>query len=181
MLIFIVIIVEVVGYGARAVSADQNPDYIVLPFLIQNLLILLAPSLFSASIYMLLGRIIRVTDWDSRSFIRGRFLTTIFVCGDFVSFLVQVGGTNPFLRLHSFWMTVADRYRRWNAIRCQNRRSAFLREESHHNGLSGPGHIVRIIFDCCVCLSQMDECSPYLIFIGSSAGMETVSEDSLYC
>lgn len=45
----------------------------LFPFLIQNLLILLALSLFAASIHMLLGRNIRLTDGDSRSLIRGRF------------------------------------------------------------------------------------------------------------
>ncbi|PYI02614.1 RTA1 like protein [Aspergillus sclerotiicarbonarius CBS 121057] len=83
---------EVIGYAARTISATQNPAYTLLPFLIQTLLILLAPSLFAASIYMLLGRIIHLTDGDSRSIIRVRFLTIIFVCGDIVSFLVQVGG-----------------------------------------------------------------------------------------
>lgn len=102
ILTFINTLVETVGYGARAISANQSPDYTLLPFLVQNLLILLAPSLFAASIYMLLGRIIRVTDGDSRSLIRGRFLTIIFVCGDVISFLVQVGGKNGFPHTHFF-------------------------------------------------------------------------------
>lgn len=96
------ILVETVGYVARAISANQHPNYTLMPFLIQNLLILLGPSLFAASIYMILGRIIRVTDGDTRSLIRGRFLTIIFVCGDVVSFLVQVGGKNPFRFTHLF-------------------------------------------------------------------------------
>ncbi|KAJ5354238.1 RTA1 like protein [Penicillium brevicompactum] len=70
ILTFVNTLVETVGYGARAISANQSPDYTLLPFLVQNLLILLAPSLFAASIYMLLGRIIRITDGDSRSLIR---------------------------------------------------------------------------------------------------------------
>lgn len=102
ILTFFNTLVETVGYGARAISANQNPDYTLLPFLVQNLLILLAPSLFAASIYMLLGRVIRVTDGDYRSLIRGRFLTIIFVCGDVISFLVQVGGKNEFPHTYFF-------------------------------------------------------------------------------
>lgn len=58
----------------------------------QSLLILLAPALFAASIYMVLGRIILLTDGESSSIIRARWLTKIFVAGDVLSFLVQSGG-----------------------------------------------------------------------------------------
>ncbi|KAJ6035575.1 RTA1 like protein [Penicillium canescens] len=84
--------VEVVGYIARAVSAHQDPDYTVMPYALQSLFILLAPSLFAASIYMILGRIIRLTEGDSRSIIRAKFMTKIFVLGDVLSFLIQSGG-----------------------------------------------------------------------------------------
>ncbi|PYI23601.1 RTA1 like protein [Aspergillus violaceofuscus CBS 115571] len=57
-----------------------------------KLLLLLAPSLFSASIYMLLGRIIRLVHGDSRSLIRPNWLTKIFVTGDVLSFFIQSGG-----------------------------------------------------------------------------------------
>ncbi|KAL5042088.1 hypothetical protein BDW71DRAFT_200876 [Aspergillus fruticulosus] len=67
-------------------------DYDTTPYALQSVLILLAPSLFAASIYMILGRIIRLTDGDSRSLIRASRLTKIFVLGDVAAFLIQSGG-----------------------------------------------------------------------------------------
>ncbi|RDL40809.1 uncharacterized protein BP5553_00788 [Venustampulla echinocandica] len=58
----------------------------------QTLLLLLAPALFAASIYMVLGRLITYTRGESRAPIRQRWLTKIFVGGDVLSFLVQSGG-----------------------------------------------------------------------------------------
>ncbi|KAJ5538274.1 hypothetical protein N7494_007753 [Penicillium frequentans] len=83
---------EAIGYAARAVNAHDAPTYTVTLYAMQSLFILLAPSLFAASIYMILGRIIRLTNGDSRSLIRGTRLTKIFVCGDVLAFLIQSGG-----------------------------------------------------------------------------------------
>ena len=58
----------------------------------QTLLLLVAPALFTASIYMVLGRLILLTDGEAFAPIRARWLTKIFVCGDTLSFLVQGGG-----------------------------------------------------------------------------------------
>jgi hypothetical protein len=64
------------------------------PFVIQYLLILLAPSIFSATIYMILGRTIRAVRGEALSPIRPTWLTKIFVAGDVTCFLVQMlGGT----------------------------------------------------------------------------------------
>jgi len=54
--------------------------------------LLIAPALYAASIYMLLGRIILVTDGESHSLIRNRWLTKIFVTGDVFSFMMQGAG-----------------------------------------------------------------------------------------
>jgi hypothetical protein len=81
-----------VGYGARSVNASQTPDWTTVPFIIQTLLPLVAPALFAASIYMILGRIIRFVDAEHLSFIRTTWLTKIFVLGDVLSFLVQCLG-----------------------------------------------------------------------------------------
>lgn len=58
----------------------------------QYILILVAPALFAASIYMILGRIIRSTRGDKHSLIKPTRLTRIFVWGDVVSFWTQVAG-----------------------------------------------------------------------------------------
>lgn len=59
----------------------------------QTLLILVAPALFAASIYMVLGRIILLVDGEELSLIRKRWLTKIFVTGDILSFVMQGAGT----------------------------------------------------------------------------------------
>lgn len=64
----------------------------VICLVIQALLILIAPALFAATIYMVLGRIIDLVDGEQHSVIRLKWLTKIFVAGDCVSFLVQSMG-----------------------------------------------------------------------------------------
>lgn len=85
-------IVELVGYGARSASARQAPDFTLMPYIMQSLLLLLGPSFFAASIYMVLGRVIRLTGGERHSLIRPSWLTKIFVVGDVLSFFVQSGG-----------------------------------------------------------------------------------------
>ncbi|KAM0228719.1 hypothetical protein ACHAP5_011870 [Fusarium lateritium] len=80
---------EIIGYGARAGAHDKTER--MMPYVIQNTYILLAPALFAATIYMCLGRIIRQTQGESRSIVPVRWLTKIFVSGDVISFLVQGG------------------------------------------------------------------------------------------
>jgi hypothetical protein len=62
------------------------------PYIIQALLILVAPALFAATIYMALGRIVTLVDGEEYTLIRHRWLTKIFVCGDVLSFMVQSAG-----------------------------------------------------------------------------------------
>jgi hypothetical protein len=83
---------ETVGYAARAVNAHQAPNYATMLYAVQSVFILLAPSLFAASIYMVLGRLIRRVDGESRSLIKSSKLTKIFVVGDILAFLIQSGG-----------------------------------------------------------------------------------------
>ncbi|KAF4962771.1 hypothetical protein FSARC_9175 [Fusarium sarcochroum] len=85
-------ICETVGFAARAVSASEAPNYSLGPYIIQSLLVLVAPVIIVASIYMFFGRIIRVTEGGSRSVIRERLLTVTFVCSDIFAFLVQSTG-----------------------------------------------------------------------------------------
>lgn len=58
----------------------------------QSTLILVAPALFAASIYMELARIVHMIEGDKALFIRRTWLTRIFVCGDVLSFLMQASG-----------------------------------------------------------------------------------------
>jgi hypothetical protein len=83
---------EVIGYVARVKSSFETPNWQEGTYIVQALTILVAPSLFAASIYMTLGRIILVTDGERFSIIRRSWLTKIFVAGDVFSFLVLAGG-----------------------------------------------------------------------------------------
>jgi hypothetical protein len=85
-----ILIVEVVGYVGRILST--NDLWALGPFIMQSLLLLIAPALFAASIYIVLGRIILLVDGEQHSLIRQKWLTKIFVTGDVISFLVQAGG-----------------------------------------------------------------------------------------
>lgn len=58
----------------------------------QSVLIVLAPAFFAATVYMILGRVIAVVNAPHLSIIPHRRLTTIFVLGDVLSFLVQGSG-----------------------------------------------------------------------------------------
>ncbi|KAH8598640.1 RTA1 like protein-domain-containing protein [Bisporella sp. PMI_857] len=83
-----------VGYAARSINASQTPDWVLVPFLIQTLVPMLGPAPFTASTYVVLGRIIRFVDAEHLSFKSTRSLTKIFVSGDVLSFLVQfLGGS----------------------------------------------------------------------------------------
>ncbi|KAJ4256888.1 hypothetical protein NW762_008984 [Fusarium torreyae] len=58
----------------------------------QNLVILIAPALMAASIYMILGRIILLTEAEHHAIIKRRWLTKIFVTGDIISLFMQGSG-----------------------------------------------------------------------------------------
>ncbi|KAF2151496.1 RTA1-domain-containing protein [Myriangium duriaei CBS 260.36] len=83
---------EFVGFASRAVSHYNLTK--LTPYIIQILLVLLAPILFAAGIYMFLGRLLAATKYSNYSIIRTTRLTKIFVCGDILCFLIQAyGGT----------------------------------------------------------------------------------------
>ncbi|KAK3705723.1 hypothetical protein LTR37_013166 [Vermiconidia calcicola] len=86
-------IFETVGYVGRAMNASQAPEpYLLGPYIVQSLLLLLGPALFAASIYMELGRIVLMVKREKALPIRRKWLTLIFVIGDVFSFSVQAAG-----------------------------------------------------------------------------------------
>jgi RTA1 like protein. len=89
-LIHMSIVVQIIGYIARA-AAHYNKTSTVL-YAIQQLLILLAPILYAASIYMVLGRIISFLHGEHLSYVPVRLMTKIFVGGDILSFILQGAG-----------------------------------------------------------------------------------------
>jgi hypothetical protein len=82
--------VECIGYIGRAISHSDKEA--LGPYIMQSLLLLVAPALYAASIYMVLGRIIRRLDAEEYAIIRTKWLTKVFVIGDVISFFVQSGG-----------------------------------------------------------------------------------------
>ncbi|KAF5617307.1 Rta1 domain protein, partial [Fusarium tjaetaba] len=85
-------IFEAIGYAGRAISAKQTPDWAIMPYVLQSLLLLLGPTMLAASIYMSLGRLIKSLEADSYSLVPIEFLTKTFVIGDVISFLAQSAG-----------------------------------------------------------------------------------------
>lgn len=79
-----------VGYAARAVAEHKTEQ--LMPYVIQSVFILVSPALFAASVYMVLGRVIRSVRGEAHSVIPVKWLTKIFVAGDVVSFMVQASG-----------------------------------------------------------------------------------------
>lgn len=93
--------VEAVGFAARAYSSTQSPDWTLMPYIIQNMLILLGPAFYAASIYMTLGRLICFLGAENYSLIRVNWLTKLFLLGDILSIFGQGGGSFSPLILNS--------------------------------------------------------------------------------
>ncbi|KAI0851876.1 RTA1-domain-containing protein [Daldinia vernicosa] len=84
---------ECIGYISRIISGQEDPGCWSLgPYIIQSCLILIGPTLMAASIYMILGRIVELTDGESYVLIRRRWLTKVFVGGDVISLFFQSSG-----------------------------------------------------------------------------------------
>ncbi|KAF2016706.1 RTA1 like protein, partial [Aaosphaeria arxii CBS 175.79] len=81
---------ETIGYAAR-IGAHNNTKSLV-PYVIQSLLLLLAPIFFAASIYAILGRLVQRLNGDDISLIHPSIMTHFFVYGDVLCFLIQSGG-----------------------------------------------------------------------------------------
>ncbi|KAL9090008.1 MAG: hypothetical protein Q9165_005537 [Trypethelium subeluteriae] len=82
--------IEFIGYVGRAFAHDRTGE--ITPYIIQSVFLLLAPALFAASMYMVLGRIIRCVRGEKYSVLRVSWLAKVFVGGDVFSFLIQAGG-----------------------------------------------------------------------------------------
>lgn len=87
-----VLTVEFIGYAARAASHNQTGR--LMPYIIQSIFVLLAPTLFAAAVYMVLARIIRAIGGEKLSIIRIELITKIFVTCDIVTFFIQGGGAS---------------------------------------------------------------------------------------
>lgn len=84
-------IVKIIRYLFRYLGSKDTAN--VTCFDLQTLLILVAPALFAASVYMILGRLIIFVRAGAYSIIRPTWLTKIFIARDLLSFLVQLAGS----------------------------------------------------------------------------------------
>lgn len=82
---------EAIGYIGRIISADK-PTEPTTGYIMQSILLLIAPALFSATIYMALGLVVRALHAEQYSVIRLKWLTKLFVIGDVLAFFIQSGG-----------------------------------------------------------------------------------------
>ncbi|RDL42502.1 uncharacterized protein BP5553_02481 [Venustampulla echinocandica] len=82
---------EAGGYYCRAWSTANTHN--ILPFVIQGLLILAAPPLLAATIYMTFGRIVRNLKGEVYSLISPKWLTAIFVLADVICLATQLAGS----------------------------------------------------------------------------------------
>ncbi|KAL9109763.1 MAG: hypothetical protein Q9227_005632 [Pyrenula ochraceoflavens] len=85
---------EVIGFIGRILNSNESPHYSLTPYIIQSILLLIAPALLSASVYMVLGYIILSLSAEHHSLIREKLLTKLFVLGDFLSFMIQSTGAS---------------------------------------------------------------------------------------
>ncbi|KAJ5753391.1 uncharacterized protein N7511_007544 [Penicillium nucicola] len=83
-------IFQIIGYGARTFSHFNDTS--TIGYAMQSLFLLLAPILYAASIYMVLGRIIRHVHGEHLSVVPVNFMTKTFVGGDVLSFILQAAG-----------------------------------------------------------------------------------------
>ncbi|KAL2012765.1 hypothetical protein VTN00DRAFT_290 [Thermoascus crustaceus] len=83
-------IFEIIGYVGRVLSSYDQ--WALGPYIMQSLLLLVAPALFAASVYMILGRIILLVGGEELALVPRRWLTKVFVMGDVLSFCLQGAG-----------------------------------------------------------------------------------------
>ncbi|KAJ5725388.1 uncharacterized protein N7483_006745 [Penicillium malachiteum] len=83
-------IFQIIGYICRA-DANNNLSSVTI-YAIQSVLILLAPPMYAASVYMVLGRLVHYLNAESLCIVRVKWMTKIFVSGDVFVFLLQAGG-----------------------------------------------------------------------------------------
>jgi len=83
---------EVVGFFTRAVS-HYHVDSLAL-YLVSTLLIVLSPILLAASVYMFLSRLITAADGQQYSPIRVKWMSKIFLLGDWACLQIQSSGVS---------------------------------------------------------------------------------------
>ncbi|KAF2681538.1 RTA1-domain-containing protein [Lentithecium fluviatile CBS 122367] len=89
IIIYVVVgaLCEVVGFGTRIGSHMDNTAW--GPFIVQGVFLLVGPLFFAATIYMMLGRTIRLAGGEDVSLIRPKWYTRLFVGADISTLIIQ--------------------------------------------------------------------------------------------
>lgn len=82
--------VQIIGYICRILAHNHKESVPI--YSVQTILILLAPPLYAASIYMVLGRLVTYLRAERLSLVSVRWMTKIFVTGDVIAFCMQAAG-----------------------------------------------------------------------------------------
>jgi hypothetical protein len=91
----------VAGFGARIGSHFDNAAW--GQFIVQGVFLLVGPLFFAATIYMMLGRTIRLAGGEDVSLIPARWYTRTFVTADVTTLIVQGLGT-----FCTKWFSIVD-------------------------------------------------------------------------
>ncbi|KAL1598441.1 hypothetical protein SLS59_006725 [Nothophoma quercina] len=78
---------EIAGFAARIGSHYDNTSW--APFIIQGTLLLIGPLFFAATVYMMLGRTVRIANASAISRISPKWYTRSFVTADISTLIVQ--------------------------------------------------------------------------------------------
>jgi hypothetical protein len=82
---------EIGGYGARIGAHYNNTNW--GSFIVQGVLILVGPLFFAATIYMMLGRTIRLAGGEDVSIVKPKWCTRLFLAADISTLIIQgLGG-----------------------------------------------------------------------------------------
>ncbi|KEF58537.1 uncharacterized protein A1O9_06463 [Exophiala aquamarina CBS 119918] len=84
-----ILIGGVCEYFTSCLFGSRNPT--LCPYVIQTLLLLVAPALFAPTMYMILGRITISVGGESNGLVKTRWLTKVFETSDVLSFFLQLG------------------------------------------------------------------------------------------
>ncbi|APA12534.1 hypothetical protein sscle_09g073040 [Sclerotinia sclerotiorum 1980 UF-70] len=86
-------LLEIIGYGCRAISHFESPNFSVIPFAIQYTCILVAPTIMAAAVYMYYEHIVKAVGGESQSPIRLSRFQKIFLFFDCFSALILIVGS----------------------------------------------------------------------------------------
>ncbi|KAJ5676811.1 RTA-like protein [Penicillium maclennaniae] len=83
-------IFQIIGYICKCLGHDNLTSVTI--YALQSVLILLAPPLYAASVYMVLGRLVTYLQAEKSSLVPVKWVTKLFVAGDVFSFMLQSAG-----------------------------------------------------------------------------------------